>query len=310
MSDMDAYESDMRKLTKPSEEDADRIVAGRYDGDDVKLRDLTGVARDVKAVLVVAPDAATRDAHLAVVAEAAADLAATPARTLTPARSSNLLRRARVVVSSLFASLIGKITLVSVAVAATTGGLAATGSLPDPAQDALARASEKVGFHLPAGDGSEAGDDESGVPEELPPSTEGSSAPTVLDVIRSWDDEKGCAFGHAVATAAGGKPGPCNDEQGDLDDETKKGGKPEGTPKGKPEGAGKPEGTPKGKPDGAGKPEGTPGGGSNAEERGSRNADRGGGSGGGTVGPPSDPPGGGNNGGNGGPPGSVPSGKP
>jgi len=316
---MDAYESNMWKLTKLSEEDVDRVLTGRYDGDDVKLRDLTRVARDVKATLIAGPDDKTRATHLVAIGEAAAnlDVRRSPAPTSAPSRS--LVRRAGLVFTSLFATLIGKIALVGVAVAATTGGLAATGSLPDPAQEALTRVGERIGIHLPAG-----GDNEAGVPDELPPSTEGSSAPTVLDVIRSWGDDKGCAFGHAVATAAGGKPTPCDGEQGDIDDESKKGGKPEGagkpetTPKGKPEGAGKPETTPKGKPEttpqgkpeGAGKPEGTPGGGSNAEERGSRNADLGGSSDGGTVGPPSDPPNNGGNGRNGGPPSSVPSGKP
>ena len=321
MSDTDAYEGNMWKLTKLSEEDVDRVLTGRYDGDDVKLRDLADIGRDVKAILIAGPDDTTRATHLVAIGDVAANLDVKRSPVSTPPPSPSPFRRVKVVLTSLLASLVGKIALVSVAVAATTGGLAATGSLPDPAQEALTRVGEKVGIHLPAG-----GDNEAGVPDELPPSTEGSSAPTVLDVIRSWDDDKGCAFGHAVATAAGGKPGPCNGEQGDLDDESKKGGKPEGagkpetTPKGKPEGAGKPETTPEGagkpegtpqeKPEGAGKPEGTPGGGSNAEERGSRNADHGGSSDGGTVGPPSDPPNNGGNGRNGGPPSSVPSGKP
>lgn len=223
--------------------------------------------------------------------------------------------------ASLVASLVGKIALLGVVVAATTGGLAATGSLPDAAQDALARAGEKVGFQLPAGDGHEG----AGVPDELPEPTEGSSAPSVLDVIRSWDDDKGCEFGHAVATAAGAQPGLCNDEKSDDDGSRSVGkpkgkpegaGEPEGTPQGKPagagEGQGKPEGTPDGKPDGAGKPEGTPGGGSgNAGENGSGDTDnKGGTNGSGDAGPPSDLPVGDGNGSAGGPPSSVPSGRP
>jgi uncharacterized membrane protein YgcG len=324
-----------KRIWKLRDEQAEQILTGRYSGDDAALSDLSGIARDVKATLMASPDDATRATHLVAIGDAAANLDVKRAPASTPVASPRPLRRVKVVLTSLLASLVGKIALVSVAVAATTGGLAATGSLPDAAQDALARASEKVGFELPAGDGSEdkTSDKEAQVPDELPEATEGSSAQSVLDVIRSWDDDKGCEFGHAVATAAGGDPGPCKDEEGDDDgsknDDTPKGkpedtpkgkpegaGKPEGTPQGKPagagEGQGKPEGTPDGKPEGAGKPEGTPGGGSNNAGDGSGNADSGGkgSNGSGDAEPPSDLPVGGGNGSSGGPPDSVPSGRP
>jgi len=313
---------------KLRDEQVEQILGGRYRGDDAALSDLSDIARDVKATLMASPDDATRATHLVAIGDAAANLDVKRAPASTPAPSPNPFRRVKVVLTSLLASLVGKIALVSVAVAATTGGLAATGSLPDAAQDALARAAEKVGFELPAGDGFEGdtSDNEAQVPDELPEATEGSSAQSVLDVIRSWDDDKGCEFGHAVATAAGGDPGPCKDEEGDDEDGSKnddapKGkpegaGKPEGTPQGKPagagEGQGKPEGTPDGKPEGAGKPEGTPGGGSNNAGDGSGNADSGGkgSNGSGDAEPPSDLPVGGGSGSAGGPPDSVPSGRP
>jgi len=326
MSDMDSYESDMVWLSKLNDEDIERVLAGEYPGEELSLCALATYAKDVKDTFSVAPDEATRVTHLMAIAEATADLDATPAPVLSPAPSGPF-RRLKLVLTSLFASLIGKIALASVALAATTGGLAATGSLPDPAQEALARAADKVGIDLPVGDDRATHDDDAGVPDELPEATEGSSAPSVLDIIRSWGDDKGCEFGHAIATAAGGHPGPCNDEQGDDEDGAKKpegtpkgkpegAGKPEGTPQGKPagagEGEGKPEGTPAGKPDGAGKPEGTPGGGSDeAGENGSGNAGSGKGSNGdGEDGASSDLPVGGGNESKGGPPGSVPSGRP
>ena len=320
MSDMGSYESDMVWLSRISEAEIERVLEGEYAGEDPSLHALATYAQDAKATFAAAPDEATRATHLMAIAEAAANVDATPAPVLTPAPSSPF-RRMKLVLTSLFASLIGKIALASVALAATTGGLAATGSLPDPAQEALARASEKVGFQLPTDD------DDAGVPDELPEATEGSSAPSVLDVIRSWDDDKGCAFGHAVATAAGGRPGPCKDARsGDTDGSKDKGkpegtpqgkpegagkpegtphgkpagagegkGKPEGTPDGKPEGAGKPEGTPDGKPEGAGKPEAAPGGGSDRSgETGAGDSDHGDGPDSrGGVGPPSDGSGGG-----------------
>ncbi|MPZ90580.1 MAG: hypothetical protein GEU68_02960 [Actinobacteria bacterium] len=293
MSDMNAYESDMGWLSKLSDEEIEQALAGDYAGGDASLADLAAFSLAAKTTFAAAPEDATRAAHVNAMAEAAADLDVAPAHASKPA-ASRPIRRVKLVLTSLFASLIAKVALVGLALAATTGGLAAAGSLPEPAQEALARAAEKVGFELPAAGDAEEG--EAGVPEGLPESTEGSSAPSVLDVIRSWADDKGCEFGHAVATAAGGSPGPCQDEQGGNDEgegrpeSAGKGrpegaGKPEGTPTSKPagagEGQGKPEGTPSSKPEGAVKPEGTPGGGNpeadgGAGGTGSGDEDRGG----------------------------------
>jgi len=316
MSDMGSYESDMVWLSRISEAEVERVLEGEYAGEDPSLHALATYARDAKATFAAAPDEATRATHLMAIAEAAVDVDATPAPVLTPAPSSPF-RRMKIVLTSLFASLIGKIALASVALAATTGGLAATGSLPDPAQEALARAGEKVGFDLPVGGDRATDGDDAGVPDDLPEGAGDSSAPSVLDVIRSWDDDKGCEFGHAVATAAGGRPGPCADGQGGRDGGSKNNGKPDGTSKGKPEGAGKPEGTPQGKPagagegkgkpegtpdgkpEGAGKPEAAPGGGSDRSgEPGTGDSDHGEGPDSrGGVGPPSDVPAGGSGGG-------------
>ena len=264
----------MAWLSKLTDEDIERALAGEHAGDDSSLDDLAAFARDARAALESGPGGAIRETHLAAMNQASADLHGDPVATRAAAASLSPLRRWKLVLTHLLASMVAKVALAGVAVAATTGGLAATGSLPEPAQAALANAAEKVGFELPAGDMR----DEDGPPEDLPGGTEGSPAQAVLDVIRNYDGAKGCEFGHAVAEAAGGNPGPCKDEE--EDDGRREGGKPEGTPDGKPEGAGKPEGTPEGrpegagvdtggkpagapgeKPEGAGKPEGTPGGG-------------------------------------------------
>ncbi|MGH2751894.1 MAG: hypothetical protein ACRDK3_13630 [Actinomycetota bacterium] len=269
MSDPGAYESDMGWLSKLRDEEIEQVFVGEYAGEDPVLDDLAAFARDAKTALEGAPGDATRVAHLAALAEAAADLEGQVVPH-TPAAPRSPLRRMKPVLASLLATLTAKLTLASVALAATTGGLAATGSLPEPAQEALAKAAAKAGFELPAGDDGETEEEDGeGIPEELPEQTEGSPAQAVLDVIRNWAGEKGCEFGHAVAEAAGGDPGPCRDEDdgegedGETEGRPEGAGKPEGTPQGKPDGAGdggKPEGTPDGKPEGAGKPEGTPGG--------------------------------------------------
>ncbi|MDQ3772713.1 MAG: hypothetical protein M3343_11590 [Actinomycetota bacterium] len=270
MSDPGAYESDMAWLSKLSDEDIERALAGEHAGDDTSLDDLAAFARDARAALGSGPGGAIRETHLTAMNEASADLHGDPVATRAADTSLSPLRRWKLVHTHLLASLVAKVALAGVALAATTGGLAATGSLPEPAQAALANAAEKVGFELPAGEMR----DEGGPPEDLPDGAEGSPAQAVLEVIRNWDGDKGCEFGHAVAEAAGGNPGPCKDEE--KDDGRGEGGKPEGTPGGRPEGAGKPEGRPEGagvntggkpagapgeKPEGAGKPEGTPGGG-------------------------------------------------
>jgi translation initiation factor IF-2 len=334
---MGAYQSDMVWLSRISEAEIERALAGEYAGEDPSLRTLASYAKDVRSTLSAAPDEATRATHLVSMAQATAGLHTQPAAQVRPA-PARAFNRAKLVLTSLAATLIGKIALVGVALAATTGGLAATGSLPDPAQDAVARAGEKVGLELPRGDDRVPSDDDGGVPEDLPGKAQGSSAPSVLDVIRSWEVDKGCEFGHAVAAAAGGHPVACTKERGDDDGRDKRGkqearggrpddagrpegtpqgkpagagegkGKPEGTP-GKPEGVGKTEGTPDGKPEGAGKPEKASGGGSSRPGgTGSGNSDHGTGPGSrGGVGPPSEVPAGGSGDGL---PNSVPGAKP
>jgi hypothetical protein len=261
----DAYSSDMGWLKKLRDEELDQVLAGRYDGEDLALDDLAVFARDAQAALSSVPAEATRQAHLAAMTEVAEKLEGAPVAAGTPAVGPSRIRRWKLVLTQRLATLTAKVAATGVALVAATGGLAAAGALPEPAQNALANAAEKAGFELPRGDEG----DETTDPKELPEAAEGSSAQAVLEVIRNWEGDKGCEFGHAVAEAAGGNPGPCPDkgeegaeENGDGSEDVQK-GKPEGTPSGKPEGAGKPEGTPSSKPDGAGKgttgkPEGTP----------------------------------------------------
>lgn len=264
MSDLDAYSIDMGWPKKLRDEELDQVLAGSYDGEDPALDDLAAFARDAQAALRGVPGEATRQAHLAAMTEVAERLEGAPVAMGAPAVEPSRIRRWKLVLTQLLATLTAKLVLSGVALAATTG-LAAAGALPEPAQKAVANAAKKVGFELPAGNQ----DDETTGADELPAATDGSPAQAVLDVIRNWQGDKGCEFGHAVAEAAGGNPGPCPDDgedgskgNGDGSEGVHK-GKPEGTPLGKPDGAGKPEGTPSAKPDGAGKgstgkPEDTP----------------------------------------------------
>jgi hypothetical protein len=251
LSDFDAYSSDMGWPKELRDEELDRVLAGRYEGEDPALDDLAAFARDTQAALSGVPGEATRRAHLAAMIEVA-EVEGAPVAVRRQAVKPSRIRRWELVLSQLLATLTAKLAVTGVALAAATGGLAATGALPEPAQNVVASAAEKVGVELPEGDEGDGTSDPKGLPE----SPEGSPAQTVLDVIRNWEGDKGCEFGHAVAEAAGGNPGPCRDE-GEGTEEAK--GKPEGTPLAKPDGAGKPEGTPSAKPEGAGPPDSSPG---------------------------------------------------
>ena len=246
MSDFDAYSSDMGWLKKLRDEELDQVLAGSYDGEDPALDDLAVFARDAQAALSGVPAEATRQAHLAAMTEVAEKLEGAPVAAGTPAVGPSRIRRRKLLLTQRLATLTAKVAVTGLALA-VTGGLAAAGALPEPAQNALANAAEKAGFELPrANEGDETTD-----PNELPEAADGSSAEAVLEVIRNWEGNKGCEFGHAVAEAAGGNPGPCPDEDegaeenGDGSEDLQK-GRPEGTPSSKPEGAGKPEGTPGG----------------------------------------------------------------
>lgn len=90
--------------------------------------------------------------------------------------------------TTFLSSLIGKLAIGTVALATTTGGLAATGSLPDPAQDWASEQLGAIGIEVPVGDEVEAQDDRSS---------------DVLDVIEGTDPEdRDQEFGEDVADTA------------------------------------------------------------------------------------------------------------
>ncbi|MGH2699748.1 MAG: hypothetical protein ACRDJL_11220, partial [Actinomycetota bacterium] len=141
----------MAWLTRLDEEQIEQALDGQYAGEDPSLEDLAAFARDAKASFGAVPAESTRRAHLTAMVEAAANLERQTIRPTERTVSVGLLRRVKPVLSSLFASLTAKLAMAGVALAAT-GGLAATGSLPAPAQEALAKAGEKVGIELPRAD--------------------------------------------------------------------------------------------------------------------------------------------------------------
>jgi hypothetical protein len=57
--------------------------------------------------------------------------------------------RRRAALTTLMSSIVAKVAFATVAVASTTGGLAATGNLPDAAQQVLSDVASRVGIHIP-----------------------------------------------------------------------------------------------------------------------------------------------------------------
>jgi hypothetical protein len=97
----------------------------------------------------------------------------------------------------LLTTLAGRLALGGIALAAV-GGLAVTGSLPRPMQNAVSAAAERVGLEIPSGD-----------PVRLasPSASRDSEVRRkVLSVIDNWEGEKDCEYLQALARAAGATP--------------------------------------------------------------------------------------------------------
>lgn len=122
-----------RELT---EQEIDAILAGlAAEGGG----DLETFVRALRDAAQEEPSETTAARHLAMIAA--------ESRARVPARRPRRTRRR--VLTAVFSTLAAKVALGAVAAAAATGGLAATGSLPGPAQDAVASAFERVGIHMP-----------------------------------------------------------------------------------------------------------------------------------------------------------------
>lgn len=94
--------------------------------------------------------------------------------------------------TTFLSSLIGKLAIGTVALATTTGGLAATGNLPDPAQEWAAEQLGAVGIEIPV-------DDEA----ETEVEAEDDQSSDVLDVIEGTEPEdRDQEFGEDVADTA------------------------------------------------------------------------------------------------------------
>jgi hypothetical protein len=183
VSSFDDYDDEMARLSELSDRDLDRLFYGGSTGSALS-DDLEAVLRAARAALAEAPNEVARERHLALVLEAARDLAsAEQTRTPSPVLAPVSLRR-KVMRRSLSIAL-----RLSVALGAATlsmAGLAYAGvDLPGNAAE---KAVERVlRVELPN--------------QERPENAGKSVADEVHAVIESTED-RGCEFGQAVAAAA------------------------------------------------------------------------------------------------------------
>jgi len=159
----------MRDLHGISDQDIDRLLAGTApDGGAAIDAVLARFIREAGAAFATPLPPETEQGFLAAAIEASrlaidkGEPAAKPAsKAHGPGRQASGLPkwRRRAVLSSLFASLSAKIAGVAIAAVAATGGLAAAGALPGPAQQAVSNAASTIGIHVPSGHSSPSASD-------------------------------------------------------------------------------------------------------------------------------------------------------
>ncbi len=234
----------MRKLQNPHDSDFDRLLRGEAPST-TQDDSLVAFVGSAKSVAAIPPGESIEREHLSAMLEAAQLFVEKGNPVVRPASNAAVpdlqasglpKRRRKFVLSSLFATLTAKLAAAGIAVAmASTGGLAAAGNLPAPAQDAVSMAAEKIGLHIP--DADEAKDEESddvsdsAVDEDSDPLDEEVTDPAddaTTSGKSSSDDvhaaidatEPGPERGKAVSEAAKLKPAGT---EGETDDETTSG---------------------------------------------------------------------------------------
>jgi hypothetical protein len=216
----------MRKIRNPQDLDFDRLLSGvgPSTAQEDPVARFVGSARRVAAL---PPSESTEQRHLSAILETAqlfVEKGNPVARPASNAAAPDLQasglpkRRRKFVLSSLFATLAAKLAAGGIAVAmATTGGLAAAGNLPAPAQDAISMAAEKIGLHIPAADEvDDTVDDSTDLVDDSTDLVDDTTevVDDVTDVVDDADDPvagetKGNAVSQAVHDAiASTEPGP------------------------------------------------------------------------------------------------------
>jgi len=152
----------MDDVARMSDADLDRLLAGkapaggpaRGPARQEDVEGLQGFFRDLKSRYAEEVSPAVEEAHLARIVNAARlhtdQMRPAPQSSGDAGQSRRPQWRRKIVLSSLFGSLTAKLLAAgALAATAATGGLAATGALPSPVQQAVAGAAGDVGVTLP-----------------------------------------------------------------------------------------------------------------------------------------------------------------
>ena len=186
MSGYDGNWDEVKKNRATSDREIDAALADK--GSPAPgLESLAAWAGELREELAAPISAATADTQIvavaAIAAETPAPAAAQPASPLAAPSRLQRLRR-RVVMSSLVSGVFAKVFAASVALATVTGGVAATGALPDAVQDPIATVYNLVGFNFPTSDDS---DDEDA--DDVTDDAEEVEAPKPEDTTVPPDDD-------------------------------------------------------------------------------------------------------------------------
>jgi uncharacterized membrane protein YgcG len=142
LSNLDAYEDDMGRISNLSDRDLDRLLAGKAPLGADNLDDVVAFVGDVKVDFQVVPDEATAAKHLAAINAAAGDAATSADRERPTQRSSRskFMGRNRKLVTAIVAGVL---------VLSVFGGAAYAGALPAPVQNAVSGVADDIGVSLP-----------------------------------------------------------------------------------------------------------------------------------------------------------------
>jgi hypothetical protein len=185
LSDFDAYQDEMRVLSRLSDSEIDRLIDGGGSNGDGATDELAAFVADLRAVCMSPPDASIAARHLAAIAEASDALARErgPALGLDGPRARRLRLGGRRARRGRVAAIVPRLAGVALAGVLAMTGLAAAGI--GPAEQALERVGVKLG-------------------PEAPPETESEHANDVLQAIFSGDPaNERCGFGLGIALIAG-----------------------------------------------------------------------------------------------------------
>jgi len=151
VSDFDAYEDDMARFSKLSDQDIERLLAGKAVAGDGEHEELAAFVRTLSA-FAKAPDGATEARHLRAMMEAARASRASDTQSRSEEPIAGVSQRRKLVQRNPLSSLAAKLVLAGVVVLALFSGAASAGILPNGVQKPVADVAGNVGLSIPDGE--------------------------------------------------------------------------------------------------------------------------------------------------------------